>query len=86
MATRETSPDPSSVPSPAFEASDYVDGEVLEVLEGIGLAHVRTADGTICGLTRSTLGIEFSQLRAGIRVRCKVVRKFSRVVQAKLMD
>lgn len=85
MAPREPNLDPSSMPSPAVETSDYVDGEVLEVLEGIGLAHIRTADGRICGLNRNTSGVEFSLLREGVRVRCKVVQKFGRVVEARLI-
>lgn len=64
---------------------DYVDTMVFEVLEGIGLAHVRTADGRVCGLNRKTEGTEFSKLRDRLLLRCKVSRKFNRVLHAELV-
>jgi hypothetical protein len=67
------------------DSANVVEGEVSEVLEGFGLAHVRTADGQIFGLTKSTAGIEFSTLRPGIRVRCTVNQQFNRVVYAELI-
>ena len=85
MATREQIPGTYHLPSTELETEDCLDGEVFEVLEAIGLAHVRTADGQIYGLNRTTTGIEFSQLRDGVRVRFKVVRKFHRVLQAQIL-
>lgn len=84
MATREHVPD-TELSSAASEMFDFLDGQVFEVLEGIGLAHVRTADGRICGLNRKTEGIEFSKLREGVRVRCQVAWTFNRVVYAELI-
>lgn len=84
MATREHVPD-TDLSSAAEETCDFVDGEVFEVLEGIGLAHARTADGRIFGLNRKTEGIEFSNLREGVRVRCQVARTFNRVQYAQLI-
>lgn len=62
-----------------------VEGVVLEVLAGYGLAHVRADDGTTYGLTQSTPGIRFADLRAGQRVRAEVSQKFGRVVRAVLL-
>lgn len=73
-----------AMPKPA-ELTVFVDGEVVEVLEGLGLAHVRTADGLTYGVNRQTAGIEFSQLRSGVRVRCQVTAKFNRVLRAELI-
>lgn len=84
MATQKYIPDSES-PSAASETWDYVDAVVFEVLEGIGLAHVRTADGRVCGLNRKTEGIEFSKLRDRFLLRCKVARKFNRVLHAELI-
>jgi len=75
----------ADLPSGKSEMCDYVDGEVFEVLEHIGLAHVRTADGRICGVNRQTEGIQFSKLRDGVRVRCQVTRRFNRVLHAELI-
>ena len=84
MATRKHSPG-ADVPSAASKTYDYVEAEVVEVLEGIGLAHVRTADGRIFGSNDNTAGIEFTALRGGVRVRCRVARKFNRVLSTELI-
>lgn len=84
MATFEHTQN-ADVSSAALETYGYLDGEVFEVLEGLGLAHVRTADGRTIGLNRHTPGIEFSKLRDGARVRCKVARTFNRVLHAELI-
>jgi hypothetical protein len=62
-----------------------LEGEVLEVLDGYGLAHVRAADGLTYGLTRRTPGVCFADLRKGQRVRVEVARKFNRVMYAQLL-
>lgn len=59
-----------------------IEGEVLEVLEVFGVAHVLTSDGWLYGLTRCTPGIVFDELRVGQRVRASVTRKLSRVLYA----
>jgi len=61
-----------------------VDGEVLEVLADLGLAHVRTTDGSTFGLNRETPGLRFEELREGQRVRVQVAAKFGRVLHAEL--
>lgn len=63
-----------------------VEGEVVEVLDGFGLAHVRAPDGTLYGLNRDTPGIRFADLREGKRVRVEVARKFSCVLHAQLIE
>ena len=75
----------ADLPSAASDAYLYLDGEVVEVLKSLGLAHVRTSDGRICGLNRKTPGIKFSELRDGVRVHCKVTRTFNRVLHAELI-
>ena len=87
MNTRENIPiSDDLLAEAAFETFDCVEGEVFEVMGGIGLAHVRTASGQIFGLNRDTRGIDFSKLREGARVRCSVAQKFSRVMSAELLD
>jgi hypothetical protein len=63
----------------------YVDGEVVEVLTGFGLAHVRVSEGTVYGLTRHTPGVDFDKLREGQLIRVQAERKFSRVLRAELI-
>jgi len=65
--------------------SRLVDGEVLEVLDDYGLAHVRAQDGATYGLNRETPGVSFTDLREGQRVRLAVAPKFNRVLQAHLL-
>ena len=65
--------------------TELIEGTVLEVLAGTGLAHVRGDDGSIYGLTRQTLGIEFDEVREGHRVRLEVQAKFSRVLRAEML-
>jgi len=62
-----------------------VEGEVFEVLDGFGLAQVRSLDGSIYGLNRQTLGVGFGTLRVGQRVRLDITSKFSRVLHAQLI-
>lgn len=74
MATKKTGPAPGS----------FVTGEVVEVLPGLGLAHVRGTDGLVYGINRRTPGIAFDALRTGQRVRCQVTGVLHRVLHAQL--
>jgi hypothetical protein len=65
--------------------ASVIDAEVIEVLKHFGLAHARSADGNVYGLTRRTPCVEFDCLAVGQRVRCEVVQPFSRVVSAKVL-
>lgn len=64
------------------QGSTVVDGEVVEVLEGMGLAHVRASDGTVYGINRQTAVVQFAALRPGQHVRCHVTARFHRVLHA----
>lgn len=66
--------------------SCLVEGEVLEVLDGYGLAHVLAPDGSLYGLTRETPGVSFADLHEGQRVRVEVVPKFNRVLRAQALE
>lgn len=63
-----------------------VEGVVLEVLAGFGLAHLRAADGATYGLNHQTPGIHFADLRKGQRICAEVTPKFGRVVHARLLE
>jgi hypothetical protein len=63
-----------------------VEGEVLEILSGTGLAHVRGSDGCVYGLTPQTPGISFAQLHPGARVHMTVTTRFRRVLRARLIE
>ena len=67
-------------------ASSIVEGEVVEVLSGLGLAHVQTTDGRILGITRKTPGVVFDLLRPGQRLRCRVTERFHRVLHADVLS
>lgn len=43
-----------------------VEGEIVEVLTGFGLAHVLSQDGMCYVVNRKTLGINFEALRIGM--------------------
>jgi hypothetical protein len=62
------------------DRSTPVRAEVIEVLEVLGLAHLRADDGRILGVNRQTPGITFDKLTVGARYRCRVTEPFSRVV------
>lgn len=74
------------IADPHAATSCLVEGEVLEVLGGYGLAHVRALDGFTYGLNRETPGVSFAELHEGQRVRMEVAPKFSRVLRAQLLD
>ena len=63
-------------------ARSVVEGEVIEVLRGMGLAHMRGSDGLVYGLRPRTPGIKWTELREGQRFRCLVAKKLHRVLQA----
>lgn len=63
-----------------------MDGEVVEVLSGYGLAHVRAPDGTLYGLNGETPGICFTDLRVGQHVRVEVASRFGRVLHAQIIE
>ena len=62
------------------------DAEVFEVLPGVGLAHVRSAQGEVYGISRQTPGVRFDLLQVGQRVRCEVTPVFGRVLRASLVE
>ena len=70
---------------PLGASSFVVEGEIVEVLRGLGLAHVRGANGVAYGLNPTTPGIAFEALRAGQRVQCRVTAKFHRVLHAEVL-
>lgn len=77
---------PSNTQHEAFaDAPLVVEGKVVEVLLGMGLAHLRASDGSVYGLRPKTPGVEWRELRAGQRFRCQVTMKFNRVLQAELL-
>lgn len=80
-------PVPSERTSAAKEvaASIEIEGEILEVLPGYGLAHVQTAGGQVYGLNKKTPGIDFTELHVGQQVRCVVAPTFNRVLHARLI-
>ena len=63
-----------------------VEGVVLEVLGGYGLAHVRAKNGSVYGLNRLTAGVEFASLNEGQLVRMEIADKFGRVLRAEVLD
>ncbi len=70
----------------SLSASSFtVEGEIVEVLPGLGLAHMRGADGVVYGLNPKTPGIAFEALRVGLQLRCQVTTRFHRVLHAALL-
>ena len=63
-----------------------IEAKVLEVLAGLGMAHLLSEDGTVYGINRQTPGVVFDELRPGQRVRCEVTRRFGRVIHATLVE
>lgn len=72
--------------TPLPPAISVVVGEVLEVMPGLGLAHVRGAGGTVYGVNRRTPGITFDALRLGQLLRCQVTATFHRVLHAEAVE
>jgi len=64
--------------------SHVIEGAVVEILTGLGLAHVEAADGFFYGVRRETPGVRFEALRVGQRVRCVVSLQLRRVIHAEL--
>lgn len=65
--------------------SSIVEGEVVELLPGLGLAHVQTTDGRLLGITCETPGVVFELLRPGQRLRCRVTDRLHRVLHADVL-
>ena len=55
-------------------AAFIVEGEVIEVLPVLGLAHMRGSDGLVYGLRPHTPGVDWGELREGQRFRCLALR------------
>ena len=70
---------------PLAASSFTVEGEIVEVLPGMVLAHVRGANGVVYSLNPKTPGISFDALRAGQRVQCRVTVRFHRVLHAQVL-
>lgn len=62
-----------------------VDGEVLEILRGFRLAHVRASDECVYGLTSRTPGVSFADLDEGALVHMSAASRFRRVLSARLL-
>lgn len=67
------------------EGDSFVDGVVLEVLAGFGLAHVRSDDGRIFGISRAVVGQALDAIRESQRVRLRVLGRFYRVIEFHLL-
>lgn len=66
---------------PTIDAGAFVDGVVLEVLPGFGLAHVKGDDGRLLGISRAVVAQQaFETIRESQRVRLQVLNRFARVV------
>lgn len=74
-------PQPAAA-EPAEPQTRQVQGRLFEVLPGYGLAHFEADDGFVYGMTRTTPGIVFAELRAGQLVRCTVAVPQARVLAA----
>jgi len=59
-----------------------IDGVVVEVLQGCGMATVRTNAADELSLNRGTDGLHFDALRVGQRVNCEVDVLRNRVAHA----
>jgi hypothetical protein len=61
-------------------------GEVVEVLDGFGLAHIRTADGALFGINLDTQSVDFAAIRTGMRFCIVASARYNRVVRSKILD
>ena len=65
----------------ASDGDEYVDGVVVEVLSGFGLAHVKTNDGRLFGVSRAVIGQQaFETIYESQLARLRVQRRFARVL------
>ena len=65
----------------ASDGDEYVDGVVVEVLSGCGLAHVKTDDGRVFGVSRVVIGQQaFETIYESQLARLRVQRRFARVL------
>lgn len=76
---------PDAVAGPVPVETMIVEGQIIEVLEGFGVAHMLTPDGFLYGLNRRTPGVDFRALQVGQRVQASVTRRLHRVLQATLI-
>lgn len=73
----------SSGAEPESPEAFETEGEVAEVFQTTGLAHVLAPGEVVYGVTRNTPGIDFDSLRVGQSLRCLVTRQH-RVLHATL--
>lgn len=65
----------------ASDGDEYVEGVVVEVLVGFGLAHVKTDDGRLLGVSRAVIGQHaFEAIYESQLARLRVQRRFARVI------
>ena len=67
---------------PAPEPSFQIDGKVIEILPGSGLATVRANSSGDLTVNRGTDGVHFEELLIGDRVNCQVAVASHRVMYA----
>lgn len=65
-----------------LEPTFQIDGQVVTVLRGSGIATLLTNSADDLTLSRSTAGVHFEQLRVGDWIHCKVGVNSGRVVHA----
>ena len=63
------------------DGDEHVDGVVVEVLAGFGVAHVKTDDGRLLGVSRAVIGQQvFETIYESQVARLRVQRRFARVI------
>jgi hypothetical protein len=63
-----------------------IEGQVIEVLQGCGMASIASPHGVIYTINRQTPGIVFTTLHEGVRVRCQVGGEVKHVLHAELVQ
>ena len=66
-------------------SSFEIEGQVIEVLQGCGMASIASPHGVIYTINRQTPGIAFTELHEGLRVRCEVGGEVKHVLHAELV-
>ena len=66
-------------------SSFEIEGQVIEVLQGCGMASIASHHGVIYTLYRQTPGIDFNELYEGRWVRCELGGDATRVLHAELV-
>lgn len=72
---------PGRTPELSFE----INGKIVEVLMGCGVATVRSQHSTYT-VNRDTAGIDFDELRCGQLIHCQIQCSFHRVMRAHVLD